>query len=130
MFVRFALIFTLIVWVVILSNSVAAQKTRPKQRSNLKRCSGGVINSKVIFEAKPIYLKVVKEAQVEGQIIVMLRVDESGKVHEATAFSGHNKSKYLYKSKYLSVLKKNLSPTAAIRLLFVIRYFFQGKIIR
>ena len=85
----FALIFTLVLWAAVLSSSASAQKPKPKENSNPKNCSGGVINSKVTFEAKPIYPKAAKEARAEGQVIVRVRVDESGKVYEATACSGH-----------------------------------------
>ncbi len=87
--IHFALIFPLVICAIALSSSVLAQKPEAKENSNPKICTGGVVNSKVTFEAKPIYPKAAKEARAEGQIIVMVRVDENGKVYEATACNGH-----------------------------------------
>jgi len=71
--------------------SILGQKQKPKDDSvsKPKICTGGVINSKVLVESKPIYSKAAKEAGAEGQVVVMVRVDETGKVYEATACAGH-----------------------------------------
>ncbi len=87
--ISFKFIVELVICAAVLSSSASAQKPKPKEKSNPKICTGGVINSKVTFEAKPIYPKAAKEARAEGQIPVMVRVDENGKVYEATACSGH-----------------------------------------
>lgn len=104
----FALTVALVVCATVLSSSALAQKSKPKENSNPKICTGGVINSKVTFEAKPIYPRAAKEARAEGQIIVMVRVDENGKVYEVTPCSGH---KLLRQAAVEAAYQTQIKPT-------------------
>jgi TonB family protein len=106
--IRFALIFALILCAAVLSSSASAQKPKPKENSNPKICTGGVINSKVTFEAKPIYPKGAREARAEGQVIVRVQVGETGKVYEATACAGH---KLLQQAAVDAAYQTQIKPT-------------------
>lgn len=51
--------------------------------------SGGVLNGKAISLPKPVYPAIAKAARASGTVIVQVTIDESGKVTEARAVSGH-----------------------------------------
>jgi hypothetical protein len=92
------------------SFSVAAQGQKPKSdsASKPKICGGGVINSKVLVDTKAVYSRAAKEARAQGQVIVMVRVNETGMVFEATACTGH---KLLRQAAVDAALKMQLPPT-------------------
>jgi TonB family protein len=51
--------------------------------------SGGVLNGKAISLPKPVYPAIARAARASGTVIVQVTIDESGKVTEARAVSGH-----------------------------------------
>lgn len=51
--------------------------------------SGGVLNGKAVSKPDPPYPAVAKAAKASGAVTVQVTVDESGKVVEARAMSGH-----------------------------------------
>ncbi len=51
--------------------------------------SGGILNGKATSLPKPVYPAVARAARASGTVIVQVTVDESGKVTEARAVSGH-----------------------------------------
>jgi TonB family protein len=63
----------------------------PPRNSNSSRApiSGGVLNGKAISLPKPAYPAIARAARASGTVTVQVTVDESGKVTEARAVSGH-----------------------------------------
>jgi TonB family protein len=51
--------------------------------------SGGILNAKATSLPKPPYPAVARAARASGTVIVQVTVDETGKVTEARAISGH-----------------------------------------
>ena len=99
-----AVILKLILSVTVLSCPVSAHE----YKENYRPCGGGVINSKVIFEKKPIYPKAARKVQAEGKVNVMVRVDENGQVYEVRACSGHP---LLRQSAVDAALQTRIRPT-------------------
>jgi hypothetical protein len=100
----------LLVLAVSFSFSVLAQGRKHKDTSSskLKICTGGVVNNKVLFESKPAYSKAAKEVRAEEQVIVIVRIDEMGKVYEATACAGH---KLLRQTAVDAAYQTQIAPT-------------------
>jgi len=51
--------------------------------------SGGVLNGKAISKPQPAYPPIAKAARASGTVTVQIVVDESGRVIQASAVSGH-----------------------------------------
>ena len=51
--------------------------------------NGGILNGKAISKPAPAYPAVARAARAEGTVVVRIVVDESGRVSEAEAVSGH-----------------------------------------
>jgi TonB family protein len=51
--------------------------------------SGGVLNGKGISKPAPVYPPIARAARASGEVVVMVKVDECGKVVAAKAVSGH-----------------------------------------
>jgi TonB family protein len=81
--------FALTLCAAFLCNSALGQEIKTQKYPVPKICTGGIINSKVILEAKPHYTQAAQKARAEGEVIVMVRVDEKGNVYEASACTGH-----------------------------------------
>jgi TonB family protein len=60
-----------------------------KARGGNALCEGGILNSKVTFESKPVYPTAARKARAEGSVVVKVRIDEGGNIFEAVACSGH-----------------------------------------
>ncbi len=118
--------FALIICAAVLCNSVLAQKRKSKKESAPKICTGGVINSKVIFKVEPLYSEEAKKARAEGEVIVMVRVDEEGNIYEATACAGH---KLLQQSAVDAAYQTKIAPTKlsgqAVKVAGVLFYRFK-----
>jgi TonB family protein len=50
---------------------------------------GGILNGKAISLPKPAYPAIARSARASGTVIVLVTIDESGKVVSARAVSGH-----------------------------------------
>jgi TonB family protein len=57
--------------------------------SGVKTISGGVLNAKAVSKPEPPYPALAKAARASGTVTVQVVVDETGKVVEAKAVSGH-----------------------------------------
>ncbi len=79
-----------------------------KKPSVIVPCEGGILNSKVIFESKPVYPRAASMARAEGNVVVRVRVDEGGEIYEATACSGHPS---LRQPSVEAAYRTRLSPT-------------------
>jgi TonB family protein len=51
--------------------------------------NGGILNGKAISKPAPVYPAIAKAARASGTVVVNVVVDESGRVSEAVAVSGH-----------------------------------------
>jgi TonB family protein len=51
--------------------------------------NGGILNGKAISKPAPAYPAIAKAARAQGTVVVQIVVDESGRVGEAVAVSGH-----------------------------------------
>ena len=85
-----------------------------------------VLNSKVIAESRPTYPKKAKEEKVQGSVVVRVRVDEEGKIYEATPCQGHT---LLQHSSITAAKRTMLSPTvlsgSAVKVVGVLVYIFE-----
>ena len=61
----------------------------PPQAPKFVRVSGGVLAGKAIFRTEPRYPAVARAAEVEGKVVIEVRVDHAGVVDAARAVSGH-----------------------------------------
>ena len=61
----------------------------PAPRYMSQTVSGGILNGKAISKPAPEYPAIAKAARASGTVVVRLTVDESGRVSEAVAESGH-----------------------------------------
>jgi TonB family protein len=66
--------------------SISAQTETPKPITSI---SGGVVNGKAKFLAKPIYPAAAKAVRASGAVNVQVLIDEEGNVVSASAVSGH-----------------------------------------
>ena len=121
-----ATVSALIFCTAILCNFASAQKPKTKKNSTPKICTGGVINSKVIFKIEPIYTEEAKKARAEGDIFVMVRVDEEGNIYEATACGGNE---LLRQSAVDAAYQTKIAPTKlsgqAVKVAGVLLYRFK-----
>ena len=64
--------------------------TNPRTGNNSRApISGGILNGKATSLPKPVYPAVARAARASGTVVVQVTVDESGKVTDARAVSGH-----------------------------------------
>jgi TonB family protein len=70
--------------------------------------SGGVLNGKALRSPRPLYPDVARSAQVSGEVIVEITVDECGNVVSAKAVYGHP---LLQMSAVQAAYKWRFSPT-------------------
>jgi protein TonB len=64
-------------------------KPTPKPEPRKTIVSGGVLNGKAISKPSPAYPPIAKAARAAGTVTVQIVVDESGRVIQASAVSGH-----------------------------------------
>ena len=64
-----------------------APKPTPEPRKTI--VSGGVLNGRAISKPQPAYPPIAKAARASGTVTVQIVVDESGRVIQASAVSGH-----------------------------------------
>ena len=69
---------------------------------------GGVLNGKAVKLAKPRYPQAAREAHASGTVQVRVLIDETGKVIDAQAVSGHPE---LRKASEDAAMKSQFSPT-------------------
>jgi len=90
-----------------------------------KTISGGVLNSKATFLAKPDYSEEAKAAGADGQVNVQVKLDEEGKIVSAKAISGNQ---FLWQAAEEAALKSKFTPTflhgEAVKINGVIIYNF------
>jgi TonB family protein len=67
---------------------INAQQNKARA-SDSAPCEGGILNSKVTFESKPVYPIAARKARAKGSVVVRVRIDEEGNIFEAVACSGH-----------------------------------------
>ena len=70
--------------------------------------SGGILNGKAISKPAPAYPAIAKAARASGPVVVRIIVDESGRVSEAEAESGHP---LLFQPAVAAVRQWRFSPT-------------------
>ena len=70
--------------------------------------SGGILNGKAISKPAPAYPAIAKASRASGPVVVRVVVDESGRVSEAEAESGHP---LLYQAAVAAVRQWRFSPT-------------------
>lgn len=69
---------------------INSSNTNRRARKNSEApISGGVLNAKATSLPEPAYPATAKAVNASGIVVVQVTVDESGKVTEATAISGH-----------------------------------------
>jgi TonB family protein len=71
-------------------------------------CTGGVLNSRVIAEARLHYPSEARRMQLEGSVAIRVKVNESGEVYEATRCRG---PELLQRAAIAAAYKTRLSPT-------------------
>jgi TonB family protein len=102
-----------------------AQHEKPRAKSKVP-CDGGVLNGKVITEARPTYPEKAKKEKAQGTVIVRVRVDEEGKIYEATPCLGHP---LLQQSSITAAKRTLLSPTVLsgkpVKVAGVLVYLFE-----
>jgi len=112
-------------FVIVCSSFINAQQNKEKPRVN-PPCDGGLLNSKVTFEAKPIYSKEARLAKVEGIVIVRVRVDEEGRVYNAIVCAGNQ---LLRQSSIDAAYRTRLSPTlisgTSVKVAGILQYIFK-----
>jgi protein TonB len=70
--------------------------------------NGGILNGKAISKPAPAYPPIAKAARAQGTVVVGIVVDESGRVSEAGAVSGHP---LLQQAAVYSVRQWRFTPT-------------------
>jgi TonB family protein len=105
--------------------AVAASPETPRRPSTV---SGGVLNGKATYLAKPAYPAIAKSANVSGAVQVQVLVDENGNVVSAHAISGHP---LLQSSAVSAARSSKFTPTKLsgqpVKVSGVIVYNFQGQ---
>ena len=71
------------------TSQAPAQSATPTEDELPRAISGGVLNGKALSLPKPDYPRSARVAGASGTVIVQVTVDETGKVIEARAISGH-----------------------------------------
>lgn len=66
-----------------------AKSATPAAKGSTGAIGGGVLNGKATHLPQPTYPAVARAARASGTVVVQVTVDESGKVTEARAVSGH-----------------------------------------
>jgi protein TonB len=66
-----------------------APTPKPEPPKRTTPVSGGVLNGKAISKPQPAYPPIAKAARASGTVTVQIIVDESGRVIQASAVSGH-----------------------------------------
>lgn len=114
---------TLIICAADFSDSVSAQKLKEQAKSTI--CTGEILNSKVAFEAKPISPKAARKAGAKGEVSVMVRVDESGKVYQANACFGHKLLRHAAEdAAYKTLIKPRIFSGKAFKVNGILLYAF------
>ena len=102
----------------------AASTEKPRPRT----ISGGVLNGKAVYLAKPAYPPIAKAANASGSVTVQVTVDEGGRVISANAVSGHP---LLRQAAVNAARSSRFSPTMLsgqpVRVTGVITYNFQAQ---
>ena len=120
--------FLIAIWLTLASglpSVLCAQHAKSRAKSKV-RCEGGVLNSKVIAESRPTYPEKAKKEKAQGTVVVRVRVDEEGKIYEATPCQGHV---LLQQSSITAAKRTMLSPTVlsgkAVKVAGVLVYIFE-----
>jgi TonB family protein len=120
--------FVIAVWLTLalsLPSILCAQQAKSTARSKVP-CEGGVLNRKVIAESRPTYPEEAKKEKAQGTVVVRVRVDEEGKIYEATPCQGHA---LLQQSSLVAAKQTMLSPTVlsgrAVKVAGVLVYIFE-----
>ena len=105
--------------------AVAATPEPPRRPTTI---SGGVLNGKATYLAKPAYPAVAKAANASGAVNVQVTVDEQGNVTAASAVSGHP---LLRQAAVNAARSSKFSPTMLsgqpVKVTGVIVYNFQAQ---
>ncbi|HEX7174125.1 MAG TPA: energy transducer TonB [Pyrinomonadaceae bacterium] len=80
----------------------------PPPSFNGPTINGGILNGKAISKPAPAYPAIAKAARASGTVVVRIIVDESGRVSEAEAISGHP---LLQQAAVAAVRQWRFSPT-------------------
>lgn len=92
-----------------------------------KSISGGILNSRASFLAKPVYSEEAKAAGADGQVNVQVSIDEQGKIVSAKAISGNQ---LLWQAAEEAALKSKFAATLLdgepVKVSGVIIYHFVG----
>lgn len=70
--------------------------------------SGGVLNGKALFLARPVYSVEAKQNRASGSVSVQILINEKGEILSACAVSGNS---YLAESSEIAALQSKFSPT-------------------
>ncbi len=103
----------------------AAQEEKPEPPTKPKALSGGVLNGKATYLAKPTYPRAAFDARVGGATVVQVEIDEDGNVTAAKGVSGNP---LLIKESEQAALQSKFSPTTLdgkrVRVIGLIVYNF------
>jgi TonB family protein len=120
--------FLIAAWLILASGLpvvLCAQHAKSRAKSKAP-CEGGILNSKVIAESRPTYPEKAKKEKAQGTVVVRVRVDEEGKIYEATPCLGHP---LLQQSSITAAQRTMLSPTVlsgkAVKVAGVLVYIFE-----